>query len=213
MKVVYCYGGELSFGNDVGDSSILPPASIWGFTPDGQGKGDWTEVIGPTSAKVFPSTIIPAAAGVSAYDDFKGYYLGGLIDGATSSEVRVQNGSALPAPPGLLTYKFDTSAISNTSDGGYQGIYFPNGSYEGPGVMLNVPVYGVDGILILMGGTGSFNNLTIFDKHAQSWLSQTATGAIPTHRAFFCAVGIQASNDSYEMCVIVSLQYVKHYLT
>lgn len=187
----------------------MPPASIWGFTPDGQGRGEWAEVIGPTSEKPFPSSIIMAAAGVSAYDDSNGYYLGGFVDWATSPEVHMA-GSSIATVPGLLTYIFDSSAITNTSDGQYQGIFSPDKSWVGPAVMLNVPVYGTDGILVLMGGTEDFHNITIFDKHAHSWLSQTAAGNIPAPRSLFCAVGIQATGYSYEMCVNIFFQLVQY---
>lgn len=200
-NIVYCYGGELSWANDAAKAVELPPASIWGFTPDGQGRGEWAEVIGPTSEKPFPSSIIMTAAGVSAYDDSNGYYIGGFVDKRTSLQVLVDAGPT--TVPGLLTYSFDSSTITNTSDGHYQGIWYPNKYWMGPAVMLNVPVYGSDGILVLMGGNEDFHNITIFDKHAHSWLSQTAAGSVPAPRSMFCAIGIQASDYSYEMCVNV----------
>lgn len=201
-NIVYCYGGALSWANDAARALELPPASIWGFTPDGQGRGKWAEVIGSTSEKPFPSGIIMAAGGVSAYDDYYGYYLGGFVSRGTSHEVYLENGTLISVP-GLLTYIFDSSTITNTSDGGYQGFFFPDKAWVGPAVMLNVPVYGTDGILVLMGGTEDFHNITIFDKHAHSWLSQTAAGTVPAPRSLFCAIGIQASDYSYEMCVNV----------
>lgn len=111
------------------------------------------------------------AAGVSTHDDFNAYYVGRFIDGDTSREVFLPDGEAAPSP-GLLTFNFESSAISNTSDGGYQGDRSVNGQWTGPGAMLNVPTFGVEGILVMKGGAGMFNNITIFDKHAHSWLSQ-----------------------------------------
>lgn len=195
-NIIYCFGGELSYGNEAAKNLQTPLSSIWGFTPDGEGRGAWAEVIGPSSENSFPSNILCPAAGVSTDDDFNAYYVGGFTDWFT-----YRDGGDPVAAPGLLTFNFESSSLSNTSDGGYQGYYRTNGQWAGPGAMLNVPLFGVEGILVMMGGAGWFNNITIFDKNAHSWLSQTATGSIPDPRSLFCAVGIQASKYSYEIFI------------
>lgn len=87
-------------------------------------------MIGPSN-KPFPSNIMLPAAGVSTHDDFNAEYVGGFIDGDTSREVFLPDGEAAPSP-GLLTFNFESSAISNTNDGGYQGDRSVNGLAQEP---------------------------------------------------------------------------------
>ena len=77
--------------------------------------------------------------------------------------------------------------------------------------MFYVPLFGVDGLLILLGGgcvpngqpfsgQGNFNNITIYDLQSQTWHFQSATGKIPDPRTSFCAVGASSSdNATYDM--------------
>lgn len=49
--------------------------------------------------------------------------------------------------------------------------------------MVNIPVFQVDGVLILLGGSNTphllaFNIITIYDKATQKWYSQPALEAL-----------------------------------
>ena len=85
------------------------------------------------------------------------------------------------------SHDFSTLSLTNSSDGGFFASQYQNDSaIFDPGSMISVPSFGVDGILVLLGGSGcssvpfgtnhcesgvgSFNNMTIYDLHTQSWL-------------------------------------------
>ncbi|WP_375449207.1 hypothetical protein [uncultured Nostoc sp.] len=186
---IYCFGGDMSFANDY--HVPTPSESIWAFTPDGKGTGNWKEVLGPTAAKPFPSEITRLSSGVDASDESHGYYLGGWANRATSPLI-TEDGYKLM--PGFLTLNFADLTITNTSDGFYQY-----------GKMINVPYYGTSGVLILLGkGTLPsllpFNTITIYDKTKQKWYSQLASGTIPDPRINYCIVGVRGiANDTFEM--------------
>ena len=183
------------------DGIPTPPESIWGFSPDNMGSGTWKEVLGPTSLPFPPNIIRPALAN-SATDDKKGYFLGGFTSLGTSPEVSLDYGVIRPAP-GLLSFNFETLSLVNSSDGGYFASDYTNNPARNPGSMVQAPPFGVDGVLIIMGGfypKGSFNNITIYDTHTGTWYSQKASGDIPVPRTRFCAVGVQENgNSTYEM--------------
>ncbi|MCJ1349101.1 hypothetical protein MMC31_007337 [Peltigera leucophlebia] len=184
---IYCFGGDMSFAYS--RHVTAPFESIWAFTPDGKGAGNWKEVLGPTGAKPFPSEIIRQSSGPVASDESHGYYLGGWVSMATSPLA-----TAVVLVSGLLTLNFTDLTITNTSDGFYEY-----------GQMINVPYYGTRGVLILLTkGTWPyllpFNNITIFDKTKKEWYSQLASGAIPDPRIQYCIVGIRGiESDTFEM--------------
>lgn len=96
--------------------------------------------------------------------------------------------------------------MTNSSDGNYFASVYSDNQAPRSGVMVAVPSFGIDGILIVLGGgdlpSGGFNLITIYDSHAESWYSQTATGDIPEPRTGFCAVGAQGGDSStFEMYV------------
>ena len=150
----------------------------------------------------FPPNIIRSAQAASAVDNERGYFLGGFASTGTSLEVSLEVGTTRPVP-GLLTFTFQNLSLVNSTDAGYFPSIYANRQALNPGFMLQVPLYGVDGILIMMGGSypgGAFNNITIYDTYTGSWFSQDASGDIPDPREEFCAVGMQdKSNNSYEM--------------
>lgn len=197
-QTVYCFGGEKSYGNPVGNSYSTPAESIWRFTPDSEGKGtvNWTEAVGPSTDHTFPSDLLRVAGGISAYDDSGAYYIGGYVTAATSPKVHFLNNAGLVDVPGLLSFDFDSLDLTNsTAGGGYASQYGP-GNWLDIGAMLSVPQFGSDGIFLLLGGVENpFNNITIYDKKSQTWHTQMATGDIPAPRTLFCAVVVQ-SNDS-----------------
>ena len=130
-------------------------------------------------------------------DDNNAYYLGGKISNKTSPTVSVQYQNT-----GLLQLNFDTLTLTNSTD---LGLSSSSGLSSQAGVLLNVPVYGVNGVLVNFGGGDvkqrvGFNIINVFDKKEQKWYSQTAEGDIPRPRSLFCAVGVQGENHtSYEM--------------
>ena len=185
--IVYCFGGDISFVNN----GPPPPESIWNFTPNGKGGGNWTEAIGIDGAKSFPPGIIRPSAGAASSDDDDAYYLGGFISERTSTTV-----SSISDNTGLLRFGFENQTLMNSSE---LGLPFT------PGALLNIPIYGSNGVLVALGGGDeshyvSFNNITVYDKKEQKWYSQIAEGEIPQPRSYFCAVGVQGKGrTSFEM--------------
>lgn len=184
---IYCFGGDMSFAN-----SYHPPPfeSIWAFTPDGNGAGNWREVLGPTGVKPFPPEILRRSSGAVASDESNGYYFGGWVSKTTSLATK----DNIILVPGLLTVNFTDLTITNTSDG-----------VSDHGQMVNVPHYGTSGVLIFLGKGAwphslPFNNITIYDKTKKTWYSQLASGAIPDIRVQYCLVGIRGiESDTFEM--------------
>lgn len=196
-KTVYCFGGEKSYGNPVGNSYSTPPESIWEFTPDsnGKGSGNWTQTIGPASTQAFPSDLVRVAGGISAHDDSNAYYLGGYVSAATSPKVSFLNNVGLFNIPGMLNFDFNTLDLSNTTAGGGYASQYKSGNWLNMGAMLSAPKFGSEGVFILLGDEeNAFTNITIFDKKSQTWHTQTATGVIPAPRTLFCAVAVENSD-------------------
>ena len=195
---VFCFGGEKSWANVEIDEVPTPPESMWQFVPDGYGGGTWSEVLGASSQHPFPPGIIRPAGGGSASDSENAYYLGGLSPPNTSPEFAAGTASV----PGMLTFNYDSLTLTNSSnDGGYFASIYTPSEWHTAGLMLSAPQFGVDGILIMLGGEqGSFTSITIYDKHEQKWYSQTITGPAPLVRVYFCAVGVKGGDGStYEM--------------
>lgn len=191
-NTVYCFGGLRSFATPALNSLDPPPDSIWGFKPNGDGSAAWYQVLGPISTP-FPSGIHRIASGVSAHDASKAYYLGGFGSWETSLGLRQNRWSS----PGLLIFDFDNLTLANSSDD-----YI---SSQSPGAMIDVPMYGDDGVLVILpnaigGQNVGFNNITLYDKKFMKRYSQVASGDIPQLRTGFCAVGIQGDEAPfYEM--------------
>lgn len=183
-----------------------PSDSIQGFTPDGKGGGNWTEVFGYVGKKPFPDNIRGVTSGKFTSDNNTGFYLGGYVDNTTTpsaaSDVWQYN-------KGLLTLNFEDPTFTNVSN-----LDLPDSLNHGAndaGVLLNVPIYGPKGVLLDFGGGSEgigdsrgfikgFNTINIFDKAENKWYSQTAGGDVPLPRYLFCAVGVHGMNHtSFEM--------------
>lgn len=198
-NLIYCFGGFRTWSLDSYDPT--PFESIWAFTPDEKGTGSWKEVLGP-SAGIFPSGIIRPFNGGFCSDDSYGYYVGGYV---SSRSTRSLDNNTAVISHGLLKLDFGDLKITNTSDGDYGR----SQSFQiigGTGKVVNVPIYGAGGIVILLGEGDpkhviSFNNITIYDKTEQNWYSQLASGDVPEPRSDFCIVGIQgtAGSGNFEM--------------
>lgn len=185
--VIYCFGGDNPGGFDGPD----PADIVQAFTPDEKGGGEWTEALGPVGEKPFPPDIHGTSSGMFANDDNDAYFVGGFINSGTSPSASQQFDNT-----GLLRLNFESLTLTNSTSLGKA----PPG-----GVLLDVPIYGSNGVLLALGGgsieqpTG-FNSIDVFDKKEQRWFSQIAEGDIPRPRARFCAVGIHGKNNaSFEM--------------
>lgn len=186
------------------DSLATPVESIWGFKQNDNGSAAWYQVIGPVSTTPFPANVHRLARGTSASDGSRAYYLGGFYSGQTSpSNFDLIPGDRI-SPPGMLIFDFNTSTITNSSDGGY---LFPRTETNDtpPGAMINIPTYGDDGILVILPSGRdrqdfAFNNITLYDKQTQKWYSQLTSGDIPQPRSSFCAAGVEGDGkNSFEM--------------
>ena len=169
------------------DPSLVqtPIKSLWAFTLDGNGTGNWREVLGPTGPKPFPPGIFPGSPAAVASDESHGYYYGGFV----------RPGLIEGRSKGFLTVNFAGLTITNTTDG-----------HSDYGQMVNVPYYGTSGVLILLGissldsPANAFKNITIYDKAKNKWYSQLTSGAIPSIRTYFCCAGIRGiGSDTFEM--------------
>lgn len=193
-NLIYCFGGFRTLSHDSYDPT--PFESIWAFSPDGKGTGSWKEVLGP-SAGIFPPGIMRPFNGGFCSDDSYGYYVGGYVSSRSTPSL---DSDTNVMSHGLLKFDFGDLKITNTSDGDYgrsQLIQILGGT----GKVVNVPIYGAGGIVILLGEGDpkhviSFNNITIYDKTEQNWYSQLASGDVPEPRSNFCIVGIQGTTES-----------------
>ena len=198
-NLIYCFGGFRTFVLDSLD--LTPFESIWAFTPDGQGSGNWKEVLGPMGTQTFPSNILRPYDGGFCNDESSGYYVGGYVSKFSTRSV----GSEV-ASNGLLRFGFNDLHFTNTSDGNY-GRSLHRKTVFGSGKMVNIPKFGTGGIFILLGEGNptqviSFNNITIYDKVEQKWYSQLASGDLPEPRSGFCIVGIPGTltaSNNFEM--------------
>ena len=167
--------------------------SMRGFTPNGKGGGEWAEVLGPVGKKPFPFDILSPTSGKYTGDIKNGYYLDGWISDSSS-----------PNAPhdwyyntGLLKINFENLTITNSSR---PDLFFNTG------VLVDVPIYGPNGVLLALGGTNrqeqniGLNSINVFDKKEDKWYSQIAEGEIPLPRGCFCAVGVYGrERTSFEM--------------
>ena len=141
--------------------------------------------------KPFPPEIHAASSGMFTSDNNDAYYLGGFISYTTSSTASDEYRNT-----GLLQLDFETLTLTNSSELGF--------SSQG-GALLNVPIYGANGVLIAFGGGDQdhgvgLNSIKVFDKKERKWYSQIAEGDIPQPRSYFCAVGVYGKGyTSYEM--------------
>ena len=197
-NLIYCFGGFRTFIMDSLDPT--PWESMWAFTPDGRGSGNWKEVLGPMGTKVFPPNIVRPYYGGFCNDESSGYYIGGYVSDRSTLSVTKQVISR-----GLLTFRFDDLSLTNTSDGNY-GRSRQRDEMFGSGKVVNVPTFGTGGVIILLGEGNptqviSFNNITIYDKIEQRWYSQLASGDLPEPRSDFCIVGTPGTtaSNTFEM--------------
>ena len=189
----YAYGGEVS-GISQGESRVIPPNSLWQFTPNGKG-GSWSEV-GISSNSIFPSLIRQAAAAGTSGDG-AGYLLGGYNE-------------FVPIP-GIVTYNMSSGVWANDSAAGFST--YGTAQY---GQMQYVPNVAENGLLVLFGGETSddvewhdngsnllsFDTIYMYDPSSNTWHNQTASGTVPESRDRFCSVGVQGDNGTFEIFIM-----------
>ena len=164
-NIMYAFGGD----NPVAEQS--PPRifdNLQGFIPNDNGGGVWTEVLGVVGRNgSFHSNMHATSSGKFTSDDKNAYFLGGFISDRTSPSSLTPASEAFHNS-GLLTLNFENITLRNSTSSGL--------AFE-PGVLLNAPVYGSDGVLLSVGAgkkdqSVGFNNISIFDKKERKWVFQ-----------------------------------------
>lgn len=127
-----------------------------------------------------------------------GYALGGVLNSAS-------NAGRDAAFTGLVS--FDTGSLkwANAWSSGY-GQYGTNN-----GEQMEYAPFGPNGVLVVLGGLEapvgtvnkysslSWDTVRFVDPSTGKWYSQPTTGPRPSTRSYFCSVGVQGPNNSYEM--------------
>lgn len=193
-NIVYSFGGD-NPGSEPDQFAPAPTDSVQGFTPNDDGGGQWKEVLGFVGEKPFPSNIHGTSSGMFTSDEKNAYYAGGFMSKNTSPSGPTE----FQLNSGLLRLDFETLTLTNSTS---PALSFLNS------VLLNVPVYGSEGVLVAFGGSDDrsdgmavgLNVINVFDKKEQKWYQQFAEGDIPRPRVLFCAVGVHGKeNTSFEM--------------
>ena len=195
------YSGFAGWVSPFGDSPSPAPLSLWSFTPDGTGSGNWEEVI-HSSSPVWDSMTRPGSA-MMAFGSGSAYALGGFESSRTTL-LAAHSQQAVPIP-GLIQFNMTTKKFSNSTVGGYSF----NGAAE-EGAMHYVPSFGPKGLFLVMGGDDvlhlnpalgkGLETISVYDPSSEQWFNKTTTGNIPQPREEFCLAGLESNNGTYEMC-------------
>ena len=197
---VYSLGGRQS--SLVSEStSTNPGTQLWKFSGS-----SWSNILDSPSTASPTLTGISPAQGAAAFGNSVGYALGGYTKDASHDALLFT---------GLLSYNSTSNTWSNDSTAPAVTPYGFVGNQ-----MIFVPVYGMDGILIAVGGQyagpGTFpasgledvplSNVSVYDIATKTWFWQTATGLtrtedIPQGRNTFCAAGMKSAQGTYEIFV------------
>lgn len=196
FQSLFLYGGEFS------DNPIDPPTplSLWEYAI---GSSSWQQFTNPqtSSGPNAPDGNIAVqrvaeGAGVSVPGLGRGWFWGGHEDPfTTSSWPQSVPRTYLNA---LLEYAFPDPG---SPAGAWQNVTGTNGSPDADGVLLYVPGFGADGILVALAGGASdtFASLTtvnVFDIATSNWYEQGTTGTTPQSRVNPCAVVAAAADGS-----------------
>ncbi|KAI0889339.1 uncharacterized protein GGS22DRAFT_153670 [Annulohypoxylon maeteangense] len=220
LNRLYLYGGEFS------DNPIALPSTISTWVYD-VASSTWTEFEDPkTSAGNFsdpegvPIQRAAEGAGISVPELGVSWYFGGHLDWATtpgwSDQVgRVYLKSLLEfTHPGYANSGVDSLRSSGAPTGGafrnitWGGIQNQDGfSERADGVLVYVPGWGPNGILLGLGGgvvgdnetTDAFSSMStidVYDIKTSTWYHQQTSGEAPQVRVNPCAVIYSASDAS-----------------
>jgi hypothetical protein len=193
------YSGFAGTNSSFGNALLLPPKSIWSFKPNDSGVGDWNEVLNSTAAVW--SSIVRPFDGLQAQGSDRAWYLGGYAS---------PQAYELSSTPMYGMTEFDMASHALTkgpSPGDSQNFTIVKGA------MLYVPLFGPEGLLVVMGGYresyGSrqlldFGTVFIYDPAKQQWFNQETTGTAPAPREEFCSAGLKSINATYEMWVPIA---------
>jgi hypothetical protein len=199
-----------------------PPVAVFAFRVNDHGSVNWTEeytggIDQPSSMSTFSGFTNPGVP-ISVYTPTAFYALGGTMGGSTDPGVKGL-GAVLPLT-GLVEYNFDEVQWSNASSTAYGGTIFGgNTGFAVAGQGLYIPIFGLQGILVFIGGDAPttqtvyeedaslvlMDQVSIYDIHSQTFYVQTAGGVVPNPRTNFCAVGAgSANNSTWEMYVVLA---------
>ena len=205
--LVYSMGG-LSYNIDgqILNPNVVP--TLWGFKPQSNGSVDWMSQSSTTNSQS-TELLSNVAGGLSATSPTGHYNLGGFIDLLDSTD---PNGFALEE---MLSYNSGNKSFYNLTLAGQHYMW---------GEAQYVPIYGAGGVILFFGGywpsdttvdapssLATLDTILIYDIHTDRFFKQPASNS-PSGRALFCSVAAGASNnESYEMCISLTLAYIIHY--
>ncbi|KAK5009776.1 hypothetical protein LTR28_013455 [Elasticomyces elasticus] len=201
---LYSFGGGQSWWATWPDHhNPWPPPALWKFVPDNTGRGKWsTQTLNTTG---FYGLHQPTC-GVQAFGGDVGYHLGGRLDFGTWPTIDWDRDLMIPQS-GLVTYNMTTNRWENHTATEYSN--YGTAHYGGAEF---VPVFGPQGVLVVLGGWTSnplsldysasvtpMNRIAVYEPISRTWYNQTATGKIPKPRTQFCTVGVPGDNGTYEI--------------
>lgn len=199
-RAFYSWGGHASQGIGAGG---LATRSEWRFNTKGLGNGTWYDET-PTNPDLLDSlTLSEDGAFATAHNT--GFWIGGVSSGWT--EPGLQIGSAIP---GIVSFNITTKTWHNDSADGISEY----GTLRA-GQAQFVPIFGPNGLIFVLGGQAmslgpaatakitlqAFDKVRFFDPVTKEWYWQATTGKAPKPRLYFCAVGVEGQNGTYEMFV------------
>lgn len=186
------------------DRDSIDKDTIWRFTANGDGGGDWSSEI-PSGSDDFDEMHLPSRSTYVTYKN-TGFSLGGeqIPDSDPDIEWEMQ------PVQGMITFDLKSKTYSNESTPDVS----PYGTLVGATAEY-VPIFGDNGLIMILGGYGytldvgsrtpehtrRFDNITYFDPESREWGWQLATGDIPPPRVDHCSVGVGSGGDTYEMYV------------
>ena len=200
----YAYNGEVSQSLPSSELPVPAPNELWRFSQNGSG-GSWSQI--SFSADSNFTSLVRVGAGLTTYGNGTGYVLGGYQSWHTTAVGPVSQSADFIPVPGLISYNIMTQSWANSSATGYSTY---GTAYNGH--MHYVPSFGSASLLVAVGGQTSypslwqdyqnlvsFKSISIYDTVSDVWKAQTATGQVPPPRLYFCSVGIQGDNGTYEV--------------
>ncbi|KAL6721324.1 hypothetical protein ACLMJK_000427 [Lecanora helva] len=212
---LYLYGGEFQ---DKPETTPVP-YSLWEYNI---ASSTWIEHQNPKTSSGnnsdggnLPVLGIAEGAGVSVPELGRGYYFGGHQDYKTTAGWSIDVSKIYLKSLLEFTYPgYTNNGVKSLSGGktaGDDGVWrnitqggiqdtatFPN---RADSVLIYVPGYGPDGILVNMGGGNNqsftqMNVIDVYDIASSTWYKQATTGKYPILRVNPCAVAASAPDGS-----------------
>ncbi|GME34275.1 putative kelch repeat protein [Neofusicoccum parvum] len=205
-STIYLFSGAVSAARNV----TPPETALWKLTIGTSGHGNWSKETPSNSNELDRYT--RTNDGLVATSKDTGYVLGGQSSNLTDPNLTMDpNASYAGYPvPGLVSYNWTQRQWTNESATGYT-------TYGTAllGQMHYVPTFGREGFLFMFGGNAltlaadsqkpqklDFTNITMYEPTEKRWYSQVTTGDRPSPRTFFCVVGAQGKNNTYEIFIM-----------